>query len=149
MTEAWAGEERRGIPMHILNYMDERLAGHTRHIEEIFQHHTAEEMDRYSAIAESIEAQTKSSEARHGALIQSIQAYMSRQEEIESAFLKDGEGRRDFHGHWYDHNHRKNLAVWWQGVKDSVLMKVIEWGSVLLLGWLGLMIWHGILQGPK
>lgn len=149
MTEAWAGEERRGIPMHILNYMDERLAGHTRHIEGIFQQHTEEEMDRYASIVESIEAHTKASEARHGALIQSINAYMEHQDQIRGAFLKDESGRPDYHGHWYDHNHRKNLAIWWQGVKDGVLVKVIEWGTVLVLGWLGLMVWQGILQGPK
>ncbi len=149
MTEVWDGEERRGIPMHILNYMDDRLAGHTRHIEEILEHHTGEEMERYTAIVESIKAQTNASEARHSALIQSLNAYMIRQEDMRGAFLKNEDGHPDYHGHWYDHNHRKNLGIWWQGVKNGVLVKMIEWGSVLVVGWLGLMIWNGILQGPK
>jgi hypothetical protein len=36
MAEEWQGEERRGIPIHILNHIDERLEQHTSRVDNQF-----------------------------------------------------------------------------------------------------------------
>lgn len=126
----WKGEERRapeGVILAVMNHVQETLEHHTERMDKKFDH-----VDR-----------------RIEALITSINSYMAKQDEIDSAFLKHMDGKPDYSGHRNDHEVRKNVALWWQGVKDKTLTKIIEWASVAICGWLFYVIWDAFLKGPK
>lgn len=150
MTEdAWRGDERRAIQVHIINYIDERLNVHTAKVEQLMKDHVGEEMARYSEIIELIEKKDKASEDRHYALVQSITAYTGHVEMVQAAFLEDEKGRPDFEGHRYDHDKRKRFAIWWAGVKDKAITKVIEWGALAFVVWVVHSMWEAFLKGPN
>lgn len=149
MEQQWAGEERRGIPIHILNYVDEKLDVHTQKVEHLMQAHVGDEMARYQLIEEKLERNNRESERRHHSLIQSITAFTGNVEMMQQAFLRTQEGQPDYIGHFNDHNERAALGLWWKSVKDKALTKLIEWGVVVLAGWIGYSLWQSFLQGPK
>lgn len=144
----WHGEERRGIPLHILNYMDDRLKTHTEHIEKVFNDYTAEEMERYNAILNKIEDGQKSAVARHEAVMEVVGHFNGKCKDVHSAFLKTPEGEYDFEGHRNDHYTRKTVAEWWGRTKGSVAVKLIEYGVMGLVAWIGLLVWEAFVKGP-
>jgi len=129
MTE-WNGEDRRapeGVIIAVMNHVQETLDRHTAKMDTKFDHVNA----------------------RIDNLIESISSYMDKQEDIEKAFLKTHDGRPDFHGHFYDHDHRRQLGIWWDGVKDKAITKLIEWGVVVTVGWIAINLWDAFLKGHK
>jgi hypothetical protein len=110
--------------------------------------HTEEEMARYNQMLKAVHDANEASEKRHSSLIQSIHAYMTKQNEIENAFLKNEQGAPDFHGHWYDHSHRKQAAIWWGNVKGGTIAKLVEWGAIAVIAWIGMNLWTAFLHGP-
>lgn len=121
----WDGKERREIPFHLVNYMDEKLKAHTAEIKGIVDGHTGDEMKRYQEILGSvgdikgdIESRFRSvlveMEERFSALGGSIDAYMSDVEAlynaVSQAFPKDEDGKPDFKGHAKDHKIRMENA---------------------------------------
>ena len=146
---SWDGSERRGIPIHILNYMDARLKTHTEHIEQIFTGHTQDEMDRYKAINKAIDDARVSSESRHKAVMEALSGFKTKCRSVESAFLKLPNGEPDFEGHNRDHSSRKRFGDWWDQVKGSTLAKIIEWGSLAFVIWIIHTLWEAFLKGPK
>jgi hypothetical protein len=148
MTE-WQGEERRGIPIHVLNYVDERLSTHVDKVEALMASHVGEEMERYQEIINLIQEKDRRSEERHYSLVQSITAFSGNVELMSRAFLEDEKGRPDFDGHRYDHDKRKRFAVWWDGVKDKAITKVVEWGVLAFVVWVAHSMWESFLKGPK
>lgn len=125
----WKGEERRapeGVIIAVMNHVQETLEAHTQKMDAKF--------DKVNTRIDS--------------LIQSITSYMNKQEVIENAFLKNKEGKPDYHGHFYDHEHRKKVYEWWQGVKEKAVVKVIEWASVTFFAWLLYTLWQAFLKGP-
>ena len=149
MTELnWQGDERRGIPIHVLNYIDNRLDQRITEVKQLFVEHTTDEMERYAEILRKIEDSRKASEERHTELIHQITINIGHQKLIENAFIKDEKGDPDFHGHHNDHHQRKKFADWLAGLKDKAITRVVEYSSVALFVWLAYMIWAGILKGP-
>lgn len=145
----WDGKsDRRSIPLHILNYVDERLETHTDKIYNLLADHVKEEMSRFDEIKDGIRESEERQEHRHSSLIQSITAYMQKQELIDLAFLADRHGQPDYQGHRSDHEYRKAAADWWQKVKGTVTIKVLEWASVGFFAWLMYVVWEAFLRGP-
>lgn len=144
----WQGDERRGIQIHILNYIDERLDSRIGEVKALFVEHTTDEMERYTEILRQIDDSRKASETRHGELIKQLTVNISHQQSIENAFIKDEMGKPDFVGHHYDHFSRKKWADWINGVKDSAVTRVVEYASVAVFAWIGYMVWTGLLAGP-
>lgn len=169
-TAEWNGAERRGIPIHVLNYMDERLQAHVEHVEEIFNAHIKDEMARYndiletikrnreqtaaeiSAIAEEIEELNTNAQRRHDSLVQSLNAYSDgmnhKCQDVTSAFIKGPDGLPDFEGHRNDHDKRKKFGDWWDNVKDKLLTKILEWGALAFVVWVAHSLWEAFLKGP-
>ena len=148
-SKDWKGEERRGIPIHILNYMDERLKTHTDHIEHVFHDHTADEMERYNAILDKISSGQKAAVDRHESIMEVISHFNGKCKDVHSAFLKTSEGEYDFDGHRYDHDKRKKFGEWWERVKGGIVVKVMEWGSLAFIIWVIHSIWESLLKGPS
>lgn len=147
--EYWDGGERRSIPIHILNYVNERIDTRFNEVKQLFVEHTQDEMDRYGAILTSIDNSRKASEERHHELLGQLTTLVHCQQHVESAFLKNERGEPDFSGHHYDHHQRKTFAAWWGNVKDNAITRIIEYGSIAVFAWLVFMIWKGLLAGPQ
>ncbi len=145
----WHGEERRGIPIHILNYMDERLNTHTERIEHVFHAHTADEMDRYNAILNRIEEGQKAATERHKTVMETISHFNGKCSSVHSAFIKLPDGTYDFDGHRYDHDRRKKFAEWWDRVKGGIVIKLMEWGSLAFVVWAVHTMWEAFVKGPS
>lgn len=128
MTE-WDGKDRRapeGVIIAVMNHVQETLDKHTVKMDEKFSHVNS----------------------RLDNLMQSINSYMAKQEDIEVAFLKTKDGKPDYHGHFYDHDHRKQVAEWWGTVKDKAIVKLAEWVAVGVAGWIMYTLWEAFLKGP-
>ena len=147
--EDWQGDERRSIPIHILNYIDDRLDTRINEVKKLFVDHTTDEMERYAQIISSIDGSRKASEERHNELIHQLTIHIGHAKLVESAFLTDEKGNPDFSGHHYDHHKRKTFLDWWNGVKDKAVTRVIEYASVAVFAWLVFMIWKALLAGPQ
>lgn len=149
----WDGGERRSIPVHILNYMDERLAFHTQNVEELFNGHTKDEMVRYDLILKMIADNGEKSQARHNELVDALAEYTVNMDvkcrNVLSAFIKDESGAPDFDGHRQDHDKRKRFGDWWMRTKDSALSKFVEWGALAFLIWVIHSMWEAFLKGPN
>lgn len=162
-TAEWHGEERRGIPFHILTYIDERLKAHVDHVEKIFTDHTREEMERYGEIMDLIQGNREktaseiaelnaNAQKRHESLVQSLQAYSDgmnhKCQDVTSAFVKGPDGQPDFAGHRADHDRRKKFGDWWDSIKDKAVTKVVEWGALAFVVWVAHSLWESFLKGP-
>lgn len=95
IPEHWDGEERRSIPVHVLNYMDAQVA----EVKSIITSHTGEELERFMDILRKIDDHAKASEARHNELVDRLTVIAGRQELMEQAFPRDDDGSPDFRGH--------------------------------------------------
>jgi len=178
-SKSWTGEERRGIQIHVINYIDDRLKEHTSTLEMTLgqkiadvklsvEGHTVEEMERYTAIqtqlkdyCDSMAKQARHSEDRHAetqhrinSLAQSIEAWMAGQDDfadaMKRAFPKDDEtGKPDYDGHRTAH------LAWITDSKESKEFKryirnvVLGAAAVAVTSWLTLLVWQGLLRGPQ
>lgn len=147
-TDDWKGDERRGIPIHILNYMDERLNTHVTSIEDVFNKHTSEEMSRYSDIMSMISDGQEASAKRHESIMNTMIEFHGKCKSLHNAFLKLPDGSYDFDGHRDDHNSRKKLGEWWNKLKGGVIAKLVEWGSLAFVIWMLHSMWESFLKGP-
>lgn len=95
IPEHWDGEERRSIPIHVIQYMDTQVA----EVKRIITGHTDEELQRYMDILKKIDDHAKASEARHNELVDRLTVIAGRQELMEQGFPKDDDGKPDFRGH--------------------------------------------------
>lgn len=148
----WEGTERRSIPIHIINVMEERFENHAGHMERMFTDHTTNEMERYKEILDEIELTRRASADRHQMLVDSITSYMGKTElmiaEFSSAFPKTKDGKPDFHGHANAHDSwiEESLA---RKEFFAHIKKVVAAAAILVVGsWVGVLVWQGILHGP-
>lgn len=129
------------IPLPIISYVDKRLSDHTAKIEALL-------LQRMLEIQTEMRDQNDKADRRHHALVDSITAYMGRQEMIDRAFMKDDDGHPDYHGHFNDHFTRHKWSQWWQSVREKTAVKVFEWGAVVIIAWIALTLWRAFLEGP-
>jgi len=147
-ADDWAGEERRSIPVHILNYMDTRLGEHTDRIEGLFREHITDEMERYSDIISRIDASSEASQERHNVLVDRLTVFTGQVELMEKAFPESKQGWPDYVKHHKYHYTKEEQRVWWSSVRDQAVKKLFEWSLILIVGWMGVLIWKGLLLGP-
>lgn len=138
MVEGWDGDERRAIPIHILNHIDQRLSEHAKTVD-----------DRLEEIQSCLEASEQANSDRHTVLVDRITSVMGKYELMEAAFIKTEEGTPDFHGHWYDHISRKRFSDWLRDARNNAFSKVLEYVTIAILVWITLSAWETILKGPK
>jgi hypothetical protein len=127
----WEGDERRGIPIHILNHIDDRLSEHADRVELKLN-----EIARISL-------------ERHDQLVALMGVQVQKQQRIEDAFLRNEHGEPDIAGHFYDHDHRRRFGEWWEKKKDGALTKVFDAGVLAFCLWLFYTIWEAFLRGPR
>ncbi len=118
-------------------------------VEERVNRHMEDEELELAEIRDNARKNREDAERRHSALIDSITAYMSKQELIEAAFLKTAEGYPDFHGHHEDHNLRKRFADWKHTVADDTIKGTVKTLTTAIVMWLLYVIWVAFLQGPQ
>lgn len=158
------GHERREIPFHLVNYMDEKLRHHAQNIQNVFDEHASEEMTRYREILRKIDDNKAASEERHAdleshmeerhsALIQSIQSYVDKVERfsiaVESAFPKDAAGKTDFAGHAAYHSKLIDEAKEASEFRKYIKRVVAAAAAIASLTWIWNVVWPAIVAGPK
>jgi hypothetical protein len=125
--------ERRAIPIHILNHIDERLENHS------------DKVDRQlAAIRSDLQHNAEQSEERHRHLVDSITAFMGRAELLFDAFPEqDPNGHRRAHEEWVKEAAAK--AEFWQTMKKELA----KYGLLGLAGWVAFQLWTAFLHGPQ
>jgi predicted Ser/Thr protein kinase len=161
MTEAsWTGAERRGIPIEILNYVKSVVADETKEIKqsfaeyrEEFASHDADEMRRYDQILENQKINAQAAESRYAELIRSVDSYTEKtehfQDSIKDAFLVNRHGKPDFVGHAEAHQAWVTEASENQQMRQFIKRTIIGASTVGVGSWITMLMWSGLLQGPK
>lgn len=149
----WEGEERRSIQAHVLNWVEERLGTHVKKMEEVLAMHEDDEKSRYKEILDLIERNNEENRKRHNELCRSFDTYTDHTEKIydsfKLAFLTNVKGEPDFHGHARAHE------SWVEERKDQkefmAYVKKVVGGALAtaLVMWMGVLMWQGVLAGPK
>lgn len=145
----WEGPERRhDITLEVLKEMREWFAQHEK-----------DERMKFDELQAEIRANRLDTEARHQEIVDRME-HMSKStlnvineqnhalNEIHALFRKafpegDAEKHRSAHEDWIARD--KADKEFWLKLKQHV----INWAVVALLGWGGLILWAGFLQGPK
>lgn len=139
--DEWDGTERRGLPLHIINYIDGRLRDHA---------------DQFNGKLDSLQQ-----EIYH--LTMSINSWM---EKSPGALIEHAEKLIDEAIPTHPDNpdatpaekrkeHRKAHASWIKKVDEemdewrTLRKRVREWAVIGALGLIMLAVWQFLLQGPK
>jgi len=153
VEQTWHGDERRGIPIHILNHVDERLGQHSFRIEKLLMDHTDDEMERYQEIISRIDRNSEDSQRRHEATAKAIVDHMSKTdmiyEHLIEAFPPDDRGKPDFIGHATAHKKWITEAKDTKELRAYIQKVVLAAATVGVAGWLLSLAWQGFLMGPK
>lgn len=137
----WTGEERRSIPIHVLNYVDTRLQEHADHME-----------GKIDALHQ---------EFFH--MAQSLNSWMEKQplyimsecEKLIDESLPVSPDNPDAKPAEKRKEHRVAHARWIKKVMDEmekwerVRQKLIEWAILGAAGFVAIAIWRMVLEGPK
>jgi len=122
------------------------------HVDRKLKEHELQEAKRYDDLAEEMREGQDASARRHGALLQSIQSYMdkidAKMHEVPCPHLKETIVDANFKGH---HDYHRDEMNWNQKITDFkwfVVKAVVGTGSVAFLGWIGILMWSGLLRGP-
>ena len=138
----------RQVPLHLIEYIDSKLAHHTTRVEQIFADHVTDEMQRFGEIQGSVKTLTALIESNHRATMAQAMEHAARAEELESAFLRTENGTLDFRGHHGYHTMREATQRWWDTQRNSILGRLLEWAVVAFAGWLLYTLWKTLLAGP-
>ena len=130
-----------------------------REMREWFEQHEKEEHMKFDAIQAEIKQNRRESEERHGEMVRRMEnmshstlSVVSEQnralKEIHQLFKAsfpdgDGDAHRLAHMKWIKKTEAEE--EFWLDVKK----KVVGWGAVALIGWIGIAVWAAFLQGPK
>lgn len=169
----WSGEERRSIPIHILNHMEEKLDEHMKSVKNLIEEHASEEIVRaaemqrsYDDIVAAIAKLTNNQTAMSASLGKFMEKTDELYENVKLAFPKDKNGRPDFGGHAADHEFRIENADQYKKIMTYIEAKMEEEGMALedrrfykriavgaiitpFVIWVSTLIWQGALQGPQ
>lgn len=103
-----------------------------KHVEDMFNHHTTEEMARYKSISDSLEEHKEQSSKRH-------EDFMAK---LRDAFPgADLEAHREAHEAWMQEV--SNRADFWKKMK----FELVKWGLLGFLGWALTQLIKAALQG--
>ena len=140
MAEDWQGEERRSIPVHILNYIDasqERLQAHTDARFDILT-------KQVTSLTQSINSWMENEPAALLAKCETImdEAFPTDAEDDDSTPRDRRKGHRIAHAKWMA-NVDEEMKQW-----KELRMKVIQWAVIGALGLTATAIWQYLLKGP-
>ncbi len=144
----WNGPERRSAPLHIINYVDGRLREHAERIESVLTGHIKDEDDKIQAIHDRLDANDKASEARHKLLSDQLTLHLTKQSQVEDAFLRTEQGHPDYHGHREHHSLSQRAAKWRSDLRNNTAAKLFEYTVIGFLIWAALHLWPVLLKGP-
>lgn len=131
LPKDWDGEERRGIPIHILNYVDTKMDDHLAKVQALVEENN-QHVDKWN----------KDAEERHNQLTHQLSILIGKQELINTAFVEDHRGEPDYHGHRHDHLERKTRAEKFKEWRDDTLKKIGTGAIYSAVGVLALVIWE-------
>jgi hypothetical protein len=141
MSEEWDGAERRGLPMHILRYIDERLE------------------EQYAAFSEQMSANND----RIASLTQSLTSWMDKEpaalveqcEKIVDEAIPHHPDHPDATAREKRHEHRRAHANWIKRVDEEMARwkrlreGVIQWVVLAGVGLSATAVWQYLLKGPN
>ena len=147
MTE-WNGDERRGLPLHIISYIDTRLSEHTDTFNGRLDALQQEIYHLTQSIESFLDKQCKSCETQHARIIERCEMLVD--EAIpthpDNPDASPTEKRKE---------HRKAHASWIKRVDEEmdewrvIRKRVKEWAILGALGIAALAVWQFLLAGPK
>lgn len=158
VTEIWEGEDRRKPvePKAERDIIFLQLMVETR---KMLEEHERKEAETFSELRSEIKQQREASEERHrevtrrlehlssstSSYIQENGKLMKEIHEMFKAAFPDGDpvGHRRSHEDWIEE--QKTNREFWAKTKQHV----VQWGIVVALGWVGIVLWTAFLQGPK
>lgn len=146
--EQWDGSERRGLPMHILRYIDERMEENYH----AFDSRLAAFDDRFESLGD-----------RMASLTQSINSWMEKE---PAAIIVQCEKLIDeaipVHPEYPSatpaekrHEHRKAHASWIRKVDEEmkrwavIRQELVKWVILGSMSIVAIAVWQYLLQGPR
>ena len=142
--QQWTGEERRGLPIHIINYIDTRMGEFDGKLDGL--QHQVHELTM--SISSWMEKQDKAHSVCRTEVIEVCEKMID--EAIpthpENPDATASEKRKE---------HRKAHASWIKRVDEEMdewkrlRAKVREWAIIGILGMIALAVWQYLLNGPK
>lgn len=149
MSSDWVGEERRGIPIHVLTYLDAKFDAHIEKVNDLVNQHKEDEMRRYKEILDHVDRSDTAAEDRHNALIDKLSEFIGTQELINSAFIEDHKGEPDYNGHKQDHHVRAQRARTWSEFWTDAFKKVGTGAVYAAAVAIGLAVWEAFKIAVK
>lgn len=137
----WQGEERRAIPIHILNHIDSRLSEHADRVE----NQLGETNRRIQNLTLSINSWMEKEPA----------ALADRLEDIVDEMIPPHPDNKDATKAEKRHEHRKAHASWIKRIEEEMSRwkrlreRVAEWAIVGALAFVVMAVWKLFLEGPK
>ena len=144
----WSGEERRGLPIHIINYIDARLHSVTDQFNGKIDALSQEIYHLTQSITSFIE---KQDESRHNCRV----AVIEQCEKIVDEAIPTHPDNPDATPAEKRKEHRKAHASWIRKVDEemeewrALRKRVREWAAIGALGLILLALWQYLLNGPK
>ena len=141
MSEEWKGEERRGLPIHIINYIDERLRDHA----DIFN-------GKLDALQEEVYHLTQSINSW---MEKTPEALTVRCEKLIDEAIPTHPDNPDASPIEKRKEHRKAHASWIKRVDEEMeewrrlRSKLKEWAKIGGVSIIALAVWQWLLNGPK
>ena len=141
MSEEWKGEERRGLPVHIINYIDERLRDHA----DIFN-------GKLDALQEEVYHLTQSINSW---MEKTPEALTVRCEKLIDEAIPTHPDNPDASPIEKRKEHRKAHASWIKRVDEEMeewrrlRSKLKEWAMIGGVSIIALAVWQWLLNGPK
>ena len=167
MTIPWTGEV---VPTEILRYMDEKMADYEKRIDDKLDQnaatikasldsHTVDEAAKYKTIIEGereirnmVAANRESSDSKHGLVMLELKGNSEKIDKViaclESAFIKNDEGKPDYMGHANAHIMQKKDAQANYDLKEYIKKVVLAAAFIAVGSWIAALIWQGVLHGP-
>lgn len=144
----WDGEERRGLPIHIINYIDARLHDVTDQFNGKIDALSQEVFHLTQSITSFLEKQDAARSKCRDSVIESCEKMVD--EAIpthpDNPDATPAEKRRE---------HRKAHASWIRKVDEemeewkAIRKRIKEWAVIGATGMILLALWQYLLQGPK
>ena len=141
MSEEWKGEERRGLPVHIINYIDERLRDHA----DVFN-------GKLDALQEEVYHLTQSINSW---MEKTPEALTVRCEKLIDEAIPTHPDNPDASPIEKRKEHRKAHASWIKRVDEEMeewrrlRSKLKEWAMIGGVSIIALAVWQYLLNGPK
>jgi hypothetical protein len=146
--KGWEGEERRSIPIHIINHIDERLESHSMQVEGKLDDVRKEIRVISQSISSWMDKQPFSCDGFRKAIIVDC-------EKIVDEAIPTSPDNPSATASEKRSEHRRAHAKWIEDINDEmrrwkrIREKALEWAVIGSIGIVALAVWQFLLKGPQ